>query len=157
MALLPNEDPVTPMEVKITLDRIILEQSESTEKSSLLSEKACFTFTVRVYRAGSFARTPIRIAYECNSSCIMNRLNIIFIGYIAKRYTNIEKLVLEDNKSSSGLQLQQLLKPFADAGHWKTSLKWLFVRYFNVSEGDESQVLKSYPENLETMIISLST
>jgi hypothetical protein len=80
------------------------------------------------------------------------------IRYVARRYAGIYKLEIRNDYGEDafmGVSLQDILKPFA--GHWKVSLKEIFVHNFDLFLDDDGIEFETYPESLEVVKIIFST
>lgn len=108
----------------------------------------------RVPFAGDFEDTEIRLLSPSVLAAVLPEI----LRFIAMRYKDI--VVLEIGNSSSlqefdcfgEISLKNLLRPFAEAGHWKTSLKSLVIRDENLWLDDDATDLPSYPEMVEVVI-----
>ena len=87
------------------------------------------------------------------------------LKFLAMRYKDVVTMTIE-NKSGpttlsanedfgvsclDNISLQTMLRPFAEAGYWTTSLKRLDLLNFDLWLDDDSTDLRTYPEHLEVV------
>lgn len=118
------------------------------------------TFTIMIrrdYRSwGSDAKST---SLQCDRNIGAPLLVPLLIRHVARRYTGVHYLdvtndVYHDTDAFGGVTLQDILKPFADAGHWKTTLKEIVVKHFDLSLDNDNVEFQTYPESLESVHIA---
>jgi hypothetical protein len=121
--------------------------------------KIVFSIDVAPFKANGWGwhnSEPVKLLFDRVGAPFMALSVPFLIRYAARRYTGISKLEIENHYGEDafvGISLQDTLKPFADAGHWKASLKEITVDNFDLSLDDDSIEFETYPESLEVVKI----
>jgi hypothetical protein len=124
--------------------------------------KIDFSINVQPFNANGWGwldSEPITLEFDrLVGSRLMALCLPFFIRYVARRYTGIYKLEIQNEYGEDafvGISLQDILKPFA--GHWKVSLKEISVHNFDLSLDDDIIDFETYTESLEVVWISFFT